>query len=325
MAIADRIQTSVSRSGRAGICSLPAILELGLLAEKTLLSESESKGRVAAVFESSFYAVLGGQWICVGLPHLGSGPLHVVCERRPLYWPTIGAAVTVTGSALRIDDRPFATFGDASIWRPEPPASWTHAGLQLGLGAVDESCHVGTAEEGLAAAGYAQRPVTPSPLVAAAAPGIAALDRIITDALSGRASSPADNAELVTLIGLGPGLTPSGDDLLGGALIALAELDLPNVRDLFWSACRDHLDRTNDISRMHLRTAALGYGAAAMHSAIQATIEGDINRVEPALAAVSAIGHSSGRDGFAGALIAMRAVERHFTCDEERPAVRRSI
>jgi hypothetical protein len=322
MAIANRIEISVSRSGRAEIRPLPAILELGLLAEKILLSESE--GRVAAVFESSFYAVLGGQWICVGLPHLGSGPLHVVCERRPLYWPTIGAAVTVTGSTLRIDDRPFATFGGASIWRPEPPASWTHASLQLGLGAVDESCHVGTAEEGLAA-GYARRPVKLSPLVAAAAPGLGALDRVITNALSGRAPSSADSAELVTLIGLGPGLTPSGDDVLGGAFIALAVLDLPNVRDLLWSAVRDHLDRTNDISRVHLQTAALGYGAAAMHSAIHATIKGDINRVEPALAAVSAIGHSSGRDGFAGALIAMRAVERHFTCDEARPAVLRSI
>ncbi|MES2166857.1 MAG: DUF2877 domain-containing protein [Pseudomonadota bacterium] len=300
-----------------------AVFELGLLAEKTLLSESE--GQVVAVFESSFYAVLGGQWICVGLPHLGSGPLHVLCERRPLRWPAIGGGVAVTGSALRIDSRPFATLGDAFIWRPEPPASWTHAGLRLGLGAVDESFHVGAAEEGLAAVGCAQRPVKPSPLVAAAATGIDALDRVITDALSGRAPSPADSAELVTLIGLGPGLTPSGDDLLGGALIALAELDLPNVRELLWSACRNHLDRTNDISGIHLRTAALGYGAAAMHAAIQVTIRGDVNRVNQALVAVSAIGHSSGRDGFAGALIAMRAVDRYFACDEERHRVLRSI
>lgn len=323
MAIADRIRRLEPQSRSAETRRLPAIFELGLLAENALLSESE--GRVVAVFENSFYAVFGGQWICVGLPHLGSGPLHVLCERRPLRWPAIGGGVAVTGSALRIDSRPFATLGDAFIWRPEPPASWTHAGLRLGLGAVDESFHVGAAEEGLAAVGCAQRPVKPSPLVAAAAPGISALDRVITDALSGRAPSPADSAELVTLIGLGPGLTPSGDDMLGGALITFAALDLPNARDLLWSACRDHLDRTNDISGVHLRTAALGYGAAAMHAAIRATIKGDVNCMEQALAAVSAIGHTSGKDGFAGALIAMRAVERHFASDEVRPPVLCSI
>lgn len=319
MAIADRIRTSVSQSERAASRPLPAISELGFLAEKVLLSESE--GRIAAVFESSFYAVLGDRWICVGLPHLGSGPLHVLYERRPLCWPEIGAAIAVTGSTLRVDNKPFATFGDASIWRPELPASWTLAELQLGLSAVDESFRLGPAEEGLAAAGCVQRPVTFTPLIAAAAPGIAALDRVIMNALDGCAPSSMDSAELATLIGLGPGLTPSGDDLLGGALIALAELNLPTIRDLLWNSCRDHLHRTNDISAIHLRTAALGFGAAAMHAAIQATIKGDISRVEQALAAVSAIGHSSGRDGFAGALIALRAVGWHFAGNEERAPV----
>lgn len=314
MAIADRIQTSVPWSG---IRPLPAIRELGLLADKALRSERE--GRVVAVFESSFYAVVGGQWICVGLPHLGSGPLHVLCERRPLCWPAIGAAVSVNRSTLCIDNRPLATFGDASIWRPVSAVCWTLAGLQRGLGAVDESFLVGPTEEGLASAGCAQRHEKLTPLVAIAAPGIAALDRVITNALDGRAPVQTDRAELLTLIGLGPGLTPSGDDLLGGALIALAALDLSNVRDLLWSVVREHLDRTNDISATHLRTAALGYGAAAMHAAIHTTISGDVDRVAPALAAVSAIGHSSGRDGFAGALIALRAIERHFACDEQRP------
>ncbi|MFX8976555.1 DUF2877 domain-containing protein, partial [Acinetobacter baumannii] len=55
------------------------------------------------------------------------------------------------------------------------------------------------------------------------------------DALHERTPSPVDCSALVNLIGLGPGLTPSGDDLVGGALIALAELDLPNIRDVLWS------------------------------------------------------------------------------------------
>ncbi|TKT73821.1 DUF2877 domain-containing protein [Afipia massiliensis] len=319
--IADRIRTleRALQPGRAEIRQVPAIGELGLLAEKVL--QVESNGRVVAVFDRSFYAVLGSQWICVGLPHLGSGPLHVLCERRPQCWPMVGAVVAVTGSILVIDNKPFATFDGASIWKPELAPGWTRAGLRIGLVAVDEFWRVGSAEEGLAAAGCAQPPTELTPLVAAAAAGIAALGRVIIDALHERAPSSADCAELVNLIGLGPGLTPSGDDLIGGALIALAALDLLNVRDLIWDVCREHLDRTNDISRVHLRTAALGYGAAAMHAAVHATMTGEVGRVERALAAVSAIGHSSGRDGFAGVLIALRAVERNLSGDKERSSV----
>jgi hypothetical protein len=158
-------------------------------------------------------------------------------------------------------------------------------------------------------------------MMEAATPGVIALDCIVADALDGRAPLPADCGELTRLIGLGPGLTPSGDDVLAGALVALATLDLLDLRDVLWNVCREHLARTNDISRVHLRAAALGYGAAALHAAIHTTIGGRADRVEQAIAAVSAIGHSSGRDGFAGVLIVLRAVERHLAGARQRVQV----
>ena len=314
-----QIQASArtSQFGRAGMRPVPAVVELGLLALEAL--QDRSTGRVVAVFENSFYAVLGSRWICIGLPYLGSGPLHVLCEARPLCWPTVGNTAAVAGSIFYTDNKPFATFDAASTWAPERAPSWTLNSLRIGLGAVDEFWRVGPAEEGLAAAG-ARVPLRakPSPIIEAAASGFTALDSIVGDALDGRAPLPADCAELTRLIGLGPGLTPSGDDLLAGALIALAALGLLDVRDMLWNVCREHLARTNDISRAHLRTAALGYGAAALHAAIHATIGGRADHVEQAIAAVSAIGHSSGRDGFAGGLIVLRAVERHLAGDRQR-------
>jgi len=59
-----------------------------------------------------------------------------------------------------------------------------------------------------------------------------------------------------------------------------------------------------------------------MHDAIHMTMRGEVSCIELALAAVSTIGHSSGRDGFAGALIAQRAVERNFSDAKERTFVR---
>ena len=66
---------------RAERLLLPSVREMGFLAEAIL--RRGRRGRVVAVFESSFYAVFDSDWICVGLSHFGSGPLHVVCDSRP--------------------------------------------------------------------------------------------------------------------------------------------------------------------------------------------------------------------------------------------------
>jgi hypothetical protein len=124
--------------------------------------------------------------------------------------------------------------------------------------------------------------------------------------IDGVGDAPAEFATLASLVGLGPGLTPSGDDLIGGALIALAALGRFECRDVLWRHCIGLLDRTNEISAAHLRAAALGYGAAALHTAIHATMSGQVTSLRSALFALAAIGHTSGRDAFAGCLLAFR-------------------
>lgn len=313
---AHRTHAEFLRPGRVGHSPLPSIREIGLFADVTL--RNARAGRVTAAFDSSFYATFGREWICVGLPHIGSGPLHVVCESRPHAWPQSENAITLDGSALSLDGMPFATLEGASVWRPERFVDWTLADLQRGVGAASALWRREPSGSGLAAAGCLPFPASLSRLISAARPAVAALDRILAQACAGRDASPEDETLLITLIGLGPGLTPSGDDLLGGALIALASLDLLDVRDRLWSVCSDRLDRTTDISALHLRTAARGYGAAPLHGAIHATIGGDVSRLPDFLSAVSAIGHTSGRDSYAGALIALRAAERHFSRDDTR-------
>lgn len=301
-------KTRTPQPAEPGMRTLMTVTELGLIAHETL--RCGSVGSIVAAFESSCYAVIGGRWICIGAGSLGSGPLHALCDRLPARWPLVGSAVSVNGAILYVEGRPFATLEGASVWAPERAPNWTFDSLRAGLGAVDESWPAG---QGLASiGGFARLDGKRSPMVAAAESGLAAVDSVVADALIGRAPSLDSRKELIGLIGLGPGLTPSGDDLLGGALIALAALDRLEARDVLWNACREHLARTNDISRAHLQTAALGYGAAALHAAIHATISGAVDKIRPALGAVSAIGHSSGRDSFAGVLIVLRALERRL-------------
>lgn len=293
----------------ANVASKAAATELGFLARKTL--RDGSAGQVAAVFDRSFYATLDDEWICVGTEDIGSGPLHVLCKGHLPVRPKVGDAVAVVGSTLWIDNAPLLRWDTAAVWTPDAAPRWTMSSLQEGLRTVDRIWHGALVDDGLAAIGCAEPIVNSSPFVLAAMPGVNAIQRIV----EGRCA-PNDPATLASLIGLGPGLTPSGDDLIGGVLIALAVLGRVDRRDALWKTCFPFLDRTNEISRTHMQTAARGYGAAALHDAIHATMSGRAERIHSALAAVAAIGHTSGRDAFAGALMVLRMVRGHSEPEE---------
>lgn len=284
-----------------------AVLEMGVLAHRAL--RSGRRGRITAVFERSLYAALDDCWICIGSKELGSGPLHLLCAGFQPWRFSRGKEVAIVDRTIVVDGMSLSGLGTASVWAPSPSPDWTLDSLRAGLAEVDELWCLLPIEQGLAASGSAQFPAQPSRVLVAASPGLAALRRLIEAGLRGHRSASRDYAEIVELIGLGPGLTPSGDDLIGGALVALASVGRLATRDALRKVCRAHLGRTNEISAAHLRSAGLGYAAAALHEAIHATIGGQVGRIKPALAALSGIGHSSGLDAFAGALMVLRAVE----------------
>lgn len=290
-----------------------AVIEAGVLAHRAL--RSGRRGRIVAVFERSLYAVLDDCWICIGPKELGSGPLQLLCRGIDPGRCSPGQGVAIIDRTILVDDWPFADFKSTSVWAPAPSPHWTFDSLRIGLAAVDKVWPLLPIEQGLAAAGGAQSPARPSCVLTAAAPGLVALRRLIEAGLRGQRCVPRDHKGIVALVGLGPGLTPSGDDLIDGALVALAGLNRLATRDALWRVCRAHLDRTNEISAAHLRSAALGYAASALHEAMHAVIAGQVDRIEPALAALLKIGHSSGLDAFAGVLLALRAAECRLLCD----------
>jgi hypothetical protein len=120
-----------------------------------------------------------------------------------------------------------------------------------------------------------------------------------------------EHAALLPLLGLGPGLTPSGDDFLGGAMVALTGLGMTELRDALWRALSPHAaTHTNDISRAHLAAAAEGYGSAALHALLDAVMAGDAAAMPARLATLAAVGHTSGWDAMAGAMSALKAAVR---------------
>ncbi len=102
---------------------------------------------------------------------------------------------------------------------------------------------------------------------------------------------------LCRLIGLGIGLTPSGDDFLCGFLaglrLSLSESD--SFRQILEKKICSHLDRTNEISAAFLHCAVPGQFSSPIHLLINPDIT-----VEQIYRAFSDIGHSSGVDTLCG-------------------------
>jgi hypothetical protein len=121
------------------------------------------------------------------------------------------------------------------------------------------------------------------------------------------AGDPPGSAEI--LIGLGPGLTPSGDDLVGGILVALHALGEADraMRLGAWALALAETG-TNRISLAHLRCAAAGEGAEALHLALAALGSPGTPGLGEAVRRLAAIGHSSGLDALAGVALACAAL-----------------
>jgi len=120
--------------------------------------------------------------------------------------------------------------------------------------------------------------------------------------------SDADAQQWKALIGLGPGLTPSGDDLIGGAMLALNGLgEAETAEHLFASVKADLFFRTNAISAAHLKAAVEGMGNENLHGVLNAVVAGTRSGYRSLLDGVGRIGHTSGWDALAGIAIACRA------------------
>ena len=109
------------------------------------------------------------------------------------------------------------------------------------------------------------------------------------------------------LAGMGPGLTPSGDDVLVGGLLAFAlhADDSRVMRQAIISAVRD---RTTRISMAYLEAAARGEASESWHRLVAALASHEAERIAIAARGVMAFGETSGSDMLAGFLLTLDAL-----------------
>lgn len=280
----------------------------GIVAARAL--RDGARGKVAAVFERSFYATIGGQWVCLVPKGGGLGPLNVECREASLAGAIrslrIGDAAAVENKSLRAGSALDLSLQSAKEWRPVPPSGWNRDSIERGL--MNFRAAIGSRElpqEGLAVL-LVDCSAQLNAVAEAARGPMQDLQSMLRKTIAGNLDS-LDAGKLLPLIGLGPGLTPSGDDAIGGALIALHLLGEDSVCDLLWQGLAPYArTATGDISFAHLSAAAEGFGHEAIHHLINSVMEGgaDFSR---ALDAVHAIGHTSGWDALAGVAAAFNA------------------
>jgi hypothetical protein len=116
-----------------------------------------------------------------------------------------------------------------------------------------------------------------------------------------RARRPFDT-DPAALVGLGEGLTPAGDDVLVGVLLALRHLGRPGCAAHLWASIADQVPRrTTALSATLLAAAAAGDAAPQVIEVLSA-LAGH-RALEPALDRLLAVGATSG-SGIAHGLLA---------------------
>jgi hypothetical protein len=125
------------------------------------------------------------------------------------------------------------------------------------------------------------------------------------------AASAADAAR--ALLGVGGGLTPSGDDYVGGALFARALVGAARPGAPAWRQAADRVVAeagacTHPISAALLADLAAGQSWAPLHELVTALAAGESADVTAAARRLVALGHTSGWDMLAGVAAGLGAL-----------------
>jgi hypothetical protein len=291
--------------------------ELGQIAAEALRQERD--WRIAAVHNHSAYVrSANGQFVCLGLTHIGRGPLNVLVELpENLNWHGLCLRV---GLACRMDQSfqiagyVGISFAGASVWHPDLIVPACSDVIAERLAELSALVQVISGEGPLE---LIHDLITRTNLDGAALPhSLAAIRRGVV-ALSLWAANNVDPLDLPSnppgdvedLIGLGIGLTPSGDDALIGALLALRAIRADIAFGTLAAWILDRASRrTNGISLAHIECAYAGLASEALHECVAALCDRKGLGAMAAIESIANYGHTSGWDALAGVVAVLSAL-----------------
>lgn len=283
------------------------------------LFDEGAEGQVAAVFNSSFYVEIVSGFACIGNEDLYASPLNVVTAApSAMNWSASGLkrddTVKVSLGVIRIGNRFTFPINDTEVWHPDPVLlDWNIADLERGLSSFRLAAQGCLPAEGLGP--FIQHDYDTMDIGAlldhtiyrAAKEPISKLQYWLISVLRNPQSSLVlELKDFKRLIGLGPGLSPSGDDFIGGMMVALNDVGEVETAELLWRTLGQYAAETgNPISYAHLKAAAMGGRSDGIHQVLTAIFKGCPNSILENLPNIDNIGHTSGWDCMAGIVFAL--------------------
>jgi hypothetical protein len=264
--------------------------------------------RIHGVYRSVVNIATADGILTVAAPDGGGLPNGILVDLGD-DWRAIGLCPGMVACASEVDIRVpdiglEIQFGAAPRWSPRFRSSGTAAGMTLGRWARRSAATRTIAQGRATAAGFggllgAEITHDPVGILEDARPIVAGLTRSLE--VGDRIGAAAWAARL---IGLGPGLTPSGDDVLVGIEAALHAVAHPSAGFLAL-ALSDVEERTTVVAATFLRHAAAGEFAERVHTLLAALLGSDDEAIPAAIDRAVAWGASSGMDCLLGVLIGL--------------------
>ena len=256
-------------------------------------------GEIHSIFDSVVNISAPSGLITVAARHLDNAPNTVVIDSASMspLRTRLGGRVVAHGPRLVCPGHFSIDLDDAAVWHADLPDLSTVAQSQSQAleqmvteleRLVDREGQPGGIRPRRGAQGTIEREVSRVLDLAAHA--------LVRSLAAGDLDAATAWAE--RLIGLGPGLTPSGDDFVTGLAAALAAPGtrmhalLPWVQELV----RDSEPRTNVISWTAMHEAAHGRVRESITAVLRAVAAGDPEALRPAARKVIQIGKTSGTD-----------------------------
>jgi hypothetical protein len=298
---------------------------------KALLVQPGFSGRVLAVLSTTVYLVGGdGEILWMSLEGLAMHRRCILVSFQPRSI-CVGEDFFVHGPFLRFSEGVTIDFDSATEWKPsgvgpEHPESLTvvRACVRRLIQAVTKLGNAKGFGQMIPQMSPQMSPTTSSlvdgnkqaisntdPLLARARNSILDLTSACLDFSMSEVTRRGRD-----LVGLGPGLTPSGDDFLGGLLFAARSLKTAYPQDFNWEEepVMDLVDwastQTHPISHAILRDHAFGHGPEPLHDVVTSLLKGqDLGLTIEGAERLLGIGDTSGWDILAGMLTGMLLVE----------------
>ena len=251
-----------------------------------------------------------GQILSIANPRIGNGPFSLIVD----IWDfkkllTRSSKIVVDKSSLFIGDVVIEA-SEAQLWLPSPEWNWINSEigtLRKYVEVIRNSLIQEAPKDSIAlfVIGEAEHSKMNKLLQRKSLLGVEA----VTAALKSPKSRDLEDAARI-LAGLGPGLTPAGDDFLVGVMHALwALLPSEEARSLSEQLAEIAVPRTASISANWLEAAARGEAGETWHKLFEAILADDQEQVEAAILRILPTGHTSGADALAGFIHTLEVLE----------------